>query len=209
MATRSYDSETRRLQQAERKARIAAATAALHAKKGANNTSYAEIAAEAGVSVPTVYAHFPTQRDLLEGCTGHVAAIAPVIPFETLRAAANLRAAAEVLADALVERHLHFEPWLAWREDRLIPFLAQMSAATRDDLAALIARVLKQHLPPGDHRETVAGWECVLSFDFWYRLARGHRLSRPAVRRVIVQALVAIAEPHDASQTKANSRRKR
>ena len=209
MATRRYDFESRRRQQAERKARIAAATATLHARKGANNTSYAEIAAEAGVSLPTVYAHFPTQRELLEGCTGHVAGSAPPIPVDKVLGAPSLPAAAEILADALLERHLHFEPWLAWREDRVIPFLAEMSALSREELSALVARVLKQHLGPGDHRETVAGWESVLSFDFWYRLTRGHRLSRPAVRRVIVQSLSAIAHPQDASQTKASSRRKR
>ena len=209
MATRRYDSESRRRQQAERKSRIAAATAVLHAKKGANGTSYAEIAAEAQVSLPTVYAHFPTQRELLEGCTGHVAASAPVMPIDKVLSASDLSAAAELLADALAERHLHFEPWLAWREDRVIPFLAEMSAASRDELAALIASVMKVHLGPGDHREVVAGWESVLSFDFWYRLTRGHRLSRPAVRRVIVQSLNAIARPQDASQSKASSRRKR
>jgi hypothetical protein len=84
-----------------------------------------------------------------------------------------------------------------------------MSAASREQVAALIARVLKQHLGPGEHREVVAGWETVLSFDFWYRLTRGHRLSRPAVRRVIVQSLNAIAHPQDASQPTASSRRKR
>jgi AcrR family transcriptional regulator len=209
MATRTYDSESRRRQQAERKARIAAATAALHARKGASGTSYAEIAAEAGVSLPTVYAHFPTQRELLEGCTGHVAASAPKLPADRILSAPDLSAAAGLLADAVAERHLHFEPWLAWREDRVIPFLAEMSAASREELAALIARVLKQHLKAGEHRETVAGWESVLSFDFWYRLTRGHRLSRPAVRRVIVQCLDAIARPRDASPTEASARRKR
>ena len=172
MAARSYDSESRRRQQAERKARIAAATAALHAKKGANDTSYAEIAAEARVSLPTVYAHFPTQRELLEGCTGHVAATSaarcPSTGYSRPPPCPPLRS---LLVDALVEQHLHFEPWLAWREDRVIPFLRRnVRGASRDELAALIARVLKRHLEPGDHRETVAGWESVLSFDFWYRL---------------------------------------
>ena len=209
MATRSYDSQSRRRQQEERKARIAAATATVHAKKGANGTSYADIAAEAGVSLPTVYAYFPTQRELLEGCTSHVAASAPELPVDDILSARDLSAAAGLLADAVAERHLHFEPWLAWREDRVIPFLAEMSAASRDELAALIARVLKRHLKPGEHREAVAGWETVLSFDFWYRLTRGHRLSRTAVRRVIMQSLDAIARAHDASPTKASARRKR
>ena len=140
MATRAYNSETRLREQAERKGRIAAAAAALHAEKGANATSYAEIAAEAKVSLPTVYAHFPTQRELLQGCTAHVAARAPALPVEKVLAATDLPAAAELLMDAVLQRHLHFEPWLAWREDRVIPFLAEMSAGVRDEMAALIAR---------------------------------------------------------------------
>jgi len=209
MATRTYNSETRLRIQAERKARIASAAAALHALKGAGATSYAEIAAEAKVSLPTVYAHFPTQRELLVGCTAHVAARAPALPVEKVLAATDLPSAAELLTDAVLQRHHHFEPWLAWREDRVIPFLAEMSAGVRDEMAALIAEVLKQHLGPGEHREAVAGWESALSFDFWHRLARGHRLSRPAVRRVIVQCLRAIAGPHSALETRPTSRRKR
>ena len=209
MPARSYDSESRRRQQAERKGRIAAAAAALHAKKGANGTSYADIAAEARVSLPTVYAHFPTQRELLQGCTSHVAASAPAVAADRILSAPDLAAAAALLVDAVMERHIHFEAWLAWREDRVIPFLAEMSAATREELGALVARVLKQHLEHGDHREMVAGWESVLSFDFWYRLTRGHRLSRPAVRRVMLRSLDAIVRPQDAPPTQANARRKR
>jgi len=209
MPARSYDSESRRRQQAERKGRIAAAAAALHAKKGANGTSYADIAAEARVSLPTVYAHFPTQRELLQGCTSHVAASAPAVAADRILSAPDLAAAAALLVDAVMERHIHFEPWLAWREDRVIPFLAEMSAAAREELGALVARVLKQHLEHGDHREMVAGWESVLSFDFWYRLTRGHHLSRPGVRRVMLRSLDAIARPQDAPPTQANARRKR
>jgi hypothetical protein len=36
--------------------------------------------------------------------------------------------------------------------------------------------VLKRHLGPGEHREAVGGWESVLSFDFWHRLARAAKL---------------------------------
>ena len=84
MAKRPYNSELRQRKHEELKARIAAATAELHAARSASGTSYADIAAQAGVSVPTVYAHFPTQRELLEGCTGHVAAGAPKLPIEDL-----------------------------------------------------------------------------------------------------------------------------
>lgn len=195
MTTRTYNSESRLRQQAERKARIAAAAAALHAEKGARATSYADIAAKAGVSLPTVYALYPTERDLLAGCTRHVAAQAPAMPAEAVLAAKDLPAAAGLLVDACERRHLHFEPWSAWRENRVIPFLAEMSSRGREELSTLIARVLKRHLGPGEHRAAVAAWESALSFDFWHRLARQHRLPRPAARRVILQCMLSATPP--------------
>jgi AcrR family transcriptional regulator len=208
MRTRAYNSELRLRKQAELKTRIAAAAATLHAQKGARGTSYADIAAEAGVSLPTVYAHFPTESALLHACTSHVGAQAPALPVDDLLAAASLRSAAELLTEAIERQHLHFEPWSAWREDRVIPFLAERSAQARTALTALIARVLKRHLGPGEHREAIAGWESALSFDSWHRLVRGHGLSRIAARRVIVRSLLALAAPHDPFETKP-SRRKR
>jgi hypothetical protein len=117
------------------------------------------------------------------------------MPAEAVLAAPDLGAAAGMLADAVERAHVHFEPWSAWREDRVIPFLAAMSARVRDERAALIARVLKRHLGTGEHREAVAAWESALSFDFWHRLAREHRLPRPAVRRVILSCLMSVAAP--------------
>jgi len=205
MPPRPYDSEGRQRKHAELKARIAAAAAALHARKGARATSYADIAAEAGVSTPTVYAHFATMDDLLAGCTSHVAANAPAFPSERILAAPTLDDAASLLTDALVARHQYYEPWLAWREDRVFPFLAGLAGSQREAMRALIARVVAGHLGPGAHREAVAGWESALSFDFWHRLARGHELPAAAVRRVIVHTLHALARPPTAAP-KASSR---
>jgi AcrR family transcriptional regulator len=188
--TRPYNAENRLRKQAELSGRIAEAAAALHARKGALATSYADIAAEAKVSLPTVYAHFPTLDALLDGCTRHVAARAPVLPVEEILEAGSLREAAERMVDAMEQQHLHYEPWLSWREDRAIPFLAGLAAHVRESSTALIARVVRQHRGAGAHREVVAAWETALSFDTWHRLARGHRLSRPAVRRTILQWLI-------------------
>ena len=189
MTTRTYNSENRLRKQAELRQRIAAAAAAIHARKGALATSYADIAAEAKVSLPTVYAHFPSLDALLDGCTRHVAAEAPALPVDAILAASTLDDAALCLVEAMEQQHLHFEPWLSWREDRAIPFLADLSARVRESSAALIGRVIRQHLGPGAHRELVSAWETALSFDAWHRLARWHRLSRPAVRRTILQWL--------------------
>jgi AcrR family transcriptional regulator len=206
--TRAYNIESRRRQQAELKAGIAAATVELHAVKGVIATSYADIARHAGVSLPTVYKHFPTQNELLQGCTSHVIAKAPPMPMEKIMAAPDLPAAAELLVAAIEQQHLHYEPWFTWREDRVLPFLAELTDGFREMQSALVAKLLARHLGKGVHREMVAGWESVLSFDMWHRMVRGHKLPRPAARRVLVQCLLAIVGLMPASPSTSRPRRK-
>jgi len=206
--TRAYNIETRRRQQAELKAGIAAATVELHAAKGATATSYADIAKHAGVSLPTVYKHFPTMDELLQGCTSHVIAKAPPFPAEEIMAAPDLPAAAELLVAAMEQQHLHFEPWFVWREDRVLPYLAEINEGFRKMQSAFVAKLLAQHLGKGVRREMVAGWESILSFDLWHRLVRNHGLPRPAARRVLVQCLLAVIEPTPAGPATTGSRRK-
>jgi AcrR family transcriptional regulator len=69
----------------------------LDAGKGAVATSYAEIAQRAGVSLPTLYKHFPTQDQLIAACTGHVAGQGPALSAAQILEAATLAAAAEAL----------------------------------------------------------------------------------------------------------------
>ncbi|MEJ6023542.1 TetR/AcrR family transcriptional regulator [Ramlibacter sp. PS4R-6] len=195
MAPRAYNSETRKQQQAALKARIAEAAVQLHAEKGVLGTSYADVAQRAGVSLPTVYNHFPTQDDLIGACTGHAASLAPELPVGDMLAAPTLAAAAEMLADAMDRMHLYFEPWMAWGERRVIPTLQQILDGERRQLTGLIAQLLAAHLGAGDHREAAATWETLLSFDFWHRLVREHKLARTAARRQVVQLLLAAAGP--------------
>lgn len=52
----------------ETRRRIVEATAELHAENGVLGTSWKQIAAEADVSVATVYSHFPSLDELLPAC---------------------------------------------------------------------------------------------------------------------------------------------
>lgn len=201
MPPRPYNSETRRRKQAELRERIAAAAAELHAQQGAVATSNADIARQAGVSLPTVYSHFPSQDDLLGACTAHVSSQAPHVPVERILGAPDLRAATERLVDAADALNAHFAPWKAWREDRVIPFLARMNETARGQQTALIAKLLERHLGAGEHREVAAAWETLLSFDPWHRLVHEHGLPRPAVRRQLVQMLLAVVGPQPAARS--------
>lgn len=208
MATRSYNSDTRRQRQLELRTRIAAAAAELHALKGAVATSYADIAERAGVSLPTVYHHFPGQNELLDACTSHVAAQAPPMPVEEILGAPDLRTAAERLVAGADKLNAYFEPWMAWREARLIPFLAERGAGVRKRQTALITELLSRHLEPGDHSELAAAWEALVHFDLWHRLLREHKLSRTAVRRLLVHLLLAVVGPQSAAQPTLRPSRK-
>lgn len=202
--TRSYDTTSRRRQQADTKERIAAATADLHAAKGADKTSYADIAEHAGVSLPTVYSYFPTENDLFQGCTSHVGSRAPVLAVEKILKAPELSAAIELLVAEMEKQHLYFEPWLCRRMDSYIPFLADMSDAIRQQQTELVASVLRQFAGTGRRKTITAGCESMLSFDLWHRLVRGHRMSRSAARGVLVKSMLAIIELRPKSRSPLN-----
>jgi AcrR family transcriptional regulator len=200
-STRGYDNSSRRQKQADTKERIAAATAELHAAKGADKTSYADIAEHAGVSLPTVYSHFPTENDLFQGCTSHVGNRAPVLAADKILGAPELSAAIGLLVSEMEKQHLYFEPWLSRRMDSYIPFLADMSDHIRQQQTELVVLVLRHFLGAGRRAKIAAGCESMLCFDLWHRLVRGHRLSFSAARGVLVKSLLAVIEQQPASKS--------
>ena len=97
---------------------------------------------------------------------------------------------------------------MAWHEQRLIPLLAEMGEARRKQRTTLIAQLLSRHVGSGDHRELAAAWESLIHFDLWHRLLRQHKLSRAAVRALLVHLLLAVAGPQPAAATTPRPRRK-
>ena len=207
MSTRRYTPKVRQSQVSERRQRVAAATAELHAEKGVNATSYADIASRAGVSLPTVHSYFPTQAELLRACTGHVGARAPELPVQAVLAAPDLSDAADRLIAAVDGLHAYFEPWVSWRQETVVPFLAELAATRRDQLTSLIARLLSQHRA-GRQTVDAAVWESILSFDFWQRLVRQHGLPRARVRKILKDLLMAALGPELFTSIQPGPRRK-
>src|SRR5689334_16108218 len=74
---RPYTKRARAERELDTQRRIAAAAASLHAEVGPARTTIAEVARRAGVQRPTVYSHFPTERELLAACQGHFLAEHP------------------------------------------------------------------------------------------------------------------------------------
>ena len=78
--SRRYRLDRRAETAEETRRRIVEATYALHGERGIYATTMTHIAERAGVSVGTVYHHFPTYQDAVFACSQHVAA---TIPFPT------------------------------------------------------------------------------------------------------------------------------
>jgi AcrR family transcriptional regulator len=68
--TRAYQLKHRAEAQEETRRRIVAAAVALHQERGPALTSFADIAARAGVGRMTVYRHFPDEQALFTACSG-------------------------------------------------------------------------------------------------------------------------------------------
>lgn len=76
--TRTYTLKKRAEQQAETRRRIVEAAVELHSTVGPAGTTFSMVAEKAGVQRHTLYAHFPDERALLEGCSSHVEELDPM-----------------------------------------------------------------------------------------------------------------------------------
>lgn len=208
MAPRAYNNETRQQQQEALKQRVAEVAARLHAERGVLATSYAEIAQAAGISLPTMYKHFPDLGQLVRACSGHVAGKAPPFPADDVLAAPDLSAAARLLVDAMDRRHAHFEPWMTWREANRIPVIAEAAAARRRDTVQLCEALLNRHRDAAVyHRELAVVWESLLDFELWHRLVYAHQLPRERVRAHLHSLLLAVTGPQPALSSPRPKRR--
>jgi AcrR family transcriptional regulator len=75
--SRTYELKRRAQRQEETRRRIVEAAVELHTTLGPSRTTVKKIAERAGVTRPTVYAHFPDARSLFQACSGHVRETVP------------------------------------------------------------------------------------------------------------------------------------
>jgi AcrR family transcriptional regulator len=86
---RKYELKKRAERQAETRRRIVDAAIELHTTIGPAGTTVSAIAERAGVQRHTVYAHFPTESDVMEACSGHYMAEHPLPDPAAWRAIAD------------------------------------------------------------------------------------------------------------------------
>ena len=131
MATsRTYELRRRAERQEETRRRIVAAAVELHTALGPARTTVQAIAAKAGVTRPTVYAHFPDARSLLEACSGHVRATVPPPDPTRWRSISDPSERLEIALRELYGYYERLEPLLenVQRDADVMPLVAEMTA---------------------------------------------------------------------------------
>src|SRR5919206_1183154 len=129
-ATRTYELKRRAERQEETRQRIVAAAVELHTTLGPSRTTVQAIAEKAGVTRPTVYAHFPDARSLLEACSGHVRAITPPPDPARWRSISDPSERLETALRELYGYYERLEPLLenVQRDAAVMPIVADMNA---------------------------------------------------------------------------------
>jgi AcrR family transcriptional regulator len=178
---------------AETKTRIIAAAMDLHAKGGVQATRWEEIAEQAGISVATMYRHFPSLQELVPACARTVFdLIAPLTVEQAMAKYAQLDDPGERLT-FLVRANVHCyglgEDWLhaAYRERDFIPELDGALRIIQDSLRALIEAAAQRRLSKVDEATLFT----LLDFPFYKSLRRAGlepRAAEKALTRLVLEA---------------------
>jgi AcrR family transcriptional regulator len=115
---RSYRLGRRAEAAEETRRRIVEATSRLHAERGIAGTSMKDIAERAGVSVGTVYHHFPTYPDAIAACGAYTAEQVPAPTEAIYDGAATRRERIERLVEALFDYYERIPALASVRRDR-------------------------------------------------------------------------------------------
>jgi AcrR family transcriptional regulator len=129
-ASRTYELKRRAERQEETRRRIVTAAVELHTTLGPSRTTVQAIAEKAGVTRPTVYAHFPDARSLLEACSGHVRATIPPPDPTPWHSIADPSGRLETALRELYRYYERLEPLLenVQRDAAVMPLVAEMNA---------------------------------------------------------------------------------
>jgi AcrR family transcriptional regulator len=127
---RTYELKRRAERQEETRQRIVAAAVELHTTLGPSQTTVQAIAEKAGVTRPTVYAHFPDARSLLQACSGHVRATVPPPDTARWRSIPDPRERLETALGELYAYYERLEPLLenVLRDAAVMPLVAEMNS---------------------------------------------------------------------------------
>jgi len=130
----------------ETRRRIVEATSQLHNERGIADTSMKDIAGRAGVSVGTVYHHFPSYPDAIRACGAYTAERVPA-PTEAIFDTTQTRQERiERLAGALFEYYERIPALASVRRDRHLAEILQKAVEEEaGNRLSLTARAIGAH----------------------------------------------------------------
>src|SRR5918999_4905319 len=128
--SRTYELKRRAERQQETRQRIVEAAVELHTTLGPSRTTVNAVAERAGVTRPTVYAHFPDARSLLQACSGHVREAVPLPDPISWRSISDPGERLETALRDLYGYYERLEPLLenVQRDAAVMPIVAEMNA---------------------------------------------------------------------------------
>jgi AcrR family transcriptional regulator len=128
--SRTYELKRRAERQRETRRRIVEAAVELHTTLGPSRTTVTAIAERAGVTRPTVYAHFPDDRSLLQACSGLVRETVPPPDPTAWRSVPDAGDRLETALRDLYDYYERLEPLLenVQRDAAVMPLVGEMNA---------------------------------------------------------------------------------
>lgn len=191
---RRYHQTKRAERTAQTRQRIVEAAVELHSTVGPSHTSLSAVARQAGVSRPTVYAHFPDEIDLFQACTMYWMVQDPPPDPEAWTAVEDPR---DRLATALTELFEHY----GRNEEMLDNVLRDMHQveSMREFNAPLIERSFVRMMealssafddPPDVAVRREAMIALAIRFHTWKALARERGLTNDDAAELMTHAVI-------------------
>ena len=144
MSPRRYRLERRAETAGETRRRLVKATFALHAEQGIYATTMSHIAERAGVSVGTVYHHFPTYQDAVAACAQHVDESLPLPAADIFAGLTSMDARVRRLAQAIFGFYQRLPEYERVRAERWgMPPIEAYAAREDDNRLALTRDALR------------------------------------------------------------------
>jgi AcrR family transcriptional regulator len=173
--SRTYELKRRAERQEETRRRIVAAAVELHTTLGPARTTVKAIAERAGVTRPTVYAHFPDLRSLFQACSGHVLETVPPPDPTAWGSIPDPGARLETALRDLYRYYERLEPLLenVQRDAAVMPLVAEMNAYRIRYLEEIRDLLLEAWPTPGEERARLRrAIGHALEFRTWQSLVR-------------------------------------
>jgi AcrR family transcriptional regulator len=206
--SRTYELKRRAERQQETRRRIVEAAVELHTTLGPSRATVSAIAERAGVTRPTVYAHFPDDRSLLEACSGHVRETVPPPDPAAWRSISDPGARLETALRDLYGYYERLEPLLenVQRDAAVMPIVAEMNAYRvryLEEIRGLLLAAWPANGGPRTRLRRAIGH--ALEFRTWQSLVRRHGCRTNEAVQLMLTFVCAAASAEAGAMKKARS----